>query len=267
MSPSDANGHCVIWFVRNATTAERNDGVLIWVRLVLHLGVFGCSGAENLEATQLPPQRAIGELIPLEPSEEAHGFLLEAPLDVGRWLLLQTLQRHWIQKDVNELPGEYRLYNDLLWQFAPPVLPEAYRSFFHEERTAISGQPNMDELALAATQLVEHPAMQVWTKWASNVWSMLPSLPISLLPEQARGFINHILHEIEALPQRQQFLEGMTAALKTQALWLAISGDHKAAEQATILSRWMQSLPAPQNPLLIQLLWTGLIQQDRRRST
>ncbi|MBO9394213.1 hypothetical protein [Caldilinea sp.] len=267
LSPSDANGHCVIWFVRNASTAERNDGVLIWVRLVLHLGVFGCSGAENLEETQLPPQRAIGELIPLEPSEETHGFLLEAPFDVGRWLLLQTLQRHWIQKDVDELPGEYRLYNDLLWQFAPPVLPEAYRSFFHEERTAISGQPDMEELELAATQLVEHPAMQVWTKWASNVWSMLPPLPISLLPEQARGVINHILHEIEALPQRQQFLEGMTAALKTQALWLAISGDHKAAEQATILSRWMQSLPAPQNPLLIQLLWTGLIQQEQRRST
>lgn len=267
LSPSDANGHCVLWFVRNAGAPDRNDGVLIWVRLVVHLGLFGCSGVEHIEDAQLPPPRAIGEQIPLEPSEEAHGFLLEVPFDVGRWLLLQTLQTHWNQKDVGEFPGEYRLYNDLLWQFAAPVLPEAYRSFFQDEAAAPAAPPDMEELELAATQLAGHPAMQGWVKWASAVWNMLPSLPASLLPEQARGFINHLLHEIEALPQRQQFLEGMTAALRVQALWFAISGDHRAAEQAATLSRWMRSAPAFQNPLLIQLLWAGLIRQGQRGST
>lgn len=267
LGPCDASGHCVLWFVRNASAQNRSDGVLLWVRVVLHLGVFGCSGTENIDDAQLPPQRSIGELIPLEPSEEAHGFLLEAPFDAGRWLLQRALEAHWRQKESAELPGEYKLYNDLLWQFAAPALPEPYRSFFNEEVEVDSGRSNPEELAHIAAQLLEHPAMRVWTKWASNVWSMLPPLPTPLSQDHARGFINHILHEIEASPQREAFLEGMTDALRAQALWLAIAGDQKASEQAATLSRRLRSLPASQNPLLIQLLLSGLAQQERRRST
>lgn len=178
-----------------------------------------------------------------------------------------ALEAHWKQKESAELPGEYRLYNDLLWQFAAPALPESHQSFFNEEVEVASGRSNAEELAHMAARLLEHPAMHVWTKWASNVWSMLPPLPTPLSPDHARSFIHHILHEIEASPQRDSFLEGMRAALQAQALWLAISGDQKAAEQAATLSRWMQSLPAPQNPLLMQLLLSGLAQQERRRST
>ncbi|MCS6828472.1 MAG: hypothetical protein NZ553_17790, partial [Caldilinea sp.] len=267
LGPSDTGGNCVLWFVRNAGAQNRSGGVLLWVRIVWHLGVFGCSGVENIDDARLPPPRSIGELIPLEPSEEAQDFLLEAPFEVGRWLLQRALEAHWKQKESAELPGEYRLYNDLLWQFAAPALPEPYQSFFNEEAEIVSDRPGPEELAHMAARLLEQPAMRSWTKWASNVWSMLPPLPAPLSPDHARSFTEHILHEIEASPQRNPFLEGVTAALQAQALWFAISGEQKAAEQAAILSRRMQSLPAPQNPLLIQLLLTGLAHQEQRRST
>ncbi|MFM7175300.1 MAG: hypothetical protein ACKO4U_19935 [Caldilinea sp.] len=73
--------------------------------------------------------------------------------------------------------------------------------------------------------------------------------------------VHYLLSELDALPQHTQLLEGMAAALRLQALWLAIHGEAEAAEQALLFSRWMCSLPAPQNPLLVELLNAGLAAQ------
>lgn len=264
LSPTDAGGYCNLWLVRAATDHAHADGLLIGVTLGLHHGVVQCSGVDSMETSQLPPQRPVGELVPVGDEQGRHGAMLEAPFEVGRWLMQRALEAHWQQAEITDLPGEYKLYNDLIWQFAAPHLPDACQFIFAEHTNSGLEQPDMNTLTDAANLLVEHPAMRAWVQWAANVWTMLAPAQVTASFGHARGLIDYILREIDALPQRSQFLDSMATALNVQALWLTIHGDSNAAGKAVTLSRWMRSLPMRQNPLLAGLLLAGLSEQGQR---
>ena len=218
-----------------------------------------------MEASQLPPQRAEGELALVEDDEGAHSLMLETPFEVGRWLLQRALDAHWRRDETPDLPSEYKLYNDLIWQFGAPMLPDAYRFVFEADATSGLEHPDMHALTEAADALVAHPVMHAWVQWAASVWTMLAPPQVMAPVDQVRGLIDYILREIDAMPQRGQFLESMATAMSLQALWLAIRGSDGLAAQAVLYSQWMRSLPVRQNPLLSGLLLAGLSEQAARR--
>lgn len=184
-------------------------------------------------------------------------IMLEAPLDVGRWLVQQALAAHWRQAEPADLPGEYLLYNDLCWQFAAPHLPDAYAHFFTTAPATGLDQPDMAALTNAADALVRHPSLRGWVGWAANVWSMLDSQQDDAGVERVHALIAYILRELDALPQRNQLLDHMATALRTQALWFALYSEGDNAGHALLLARWMRALPMRQNPLLAGLLQAG----------
>ncbi len=264
LGPADVGGYFNLWLVRNASDPVHADGVLLGVTLALHQGIAQCSGVESMEASQLPPQHAEGELALVDDGEAAHGLMLEAPFEVGRWLLQRALDAHWRRDEVTDLPGEYKLYNDLIWQFSPPTLPDSCRFVFESDATSGLEQPDMHALTSSVDGLVVHPVMRAWVQWAASVWTMLTPHQTTAPVEQVRALIDYILREIDAMPQRSQFLESMANALQIQAVWLAIRGEAALATQAALHSHWMRSLPVRQNPLLAGLLMAGLSDQAAR---
>jgi hypothetical protein len=265
LGPADVGGYFNLWFVRNASDHVRSDGVLLSLMLALHQGIVQCSGVESMVASQLPPQRSEGDLALVNDGEGGRNLMLETPFEIGRWLLLRTLDAHWRHEEARDLPEEYKLYNDLIWQFNPPALPDEHRFAFEGNATSGLEQPDMHALTDAADALVVHPVMRTWVQWAANIWTMLAPAQLVASFEQSQGLIDYILREIDAMPQRGQFLENMATALSIQALWLAISGNGELAAQAALYARWMRSLPMRQNPLLAALLMAGLSGHAARR--
>jgi hypothetical protein len=257
ISATDTGGYFTLWLVRTPTHPTDVDGALLGFTLALHHGIIECSGVENMEASQLPPARRVGELVMIGEGQERRMIMLEAPLDVGRWLVQQALAAHWRQAEPADLPGEYLLYNDLCWQFAAPHLPDAYAHFFTTAPATGLDQPDMAALTNAADVLVRHPSLRGWVGWAANVWSMLDSQQDDAGVERIHALIAYILRELDALPQRNQLLDHMATALRTQALWFALYSEGDNAGHALLLARWMRALPMRQNPLLAGLLQAG----------
>lgn len=263
LGPTDAGGYFTLWLIQMPTQPAAADGVLIGFTLGLQHGIVECSGVASMEASQLPPPRREGDLVVVGEGEEPRTTLLETPLTVGRWLVQQALAAHWRLDQPPDLPGEYKLYTDLIWQFAPPHLPDELNYIFVETVNSGLEQPDLPGLSEAVDMLVHHPLMRPWVKWATNVWTMLESLPGAASDKQTPTLIAFILREFDALPQRAQLLDNMTVALRTQALWFAIRGEPDNARRALLLARWMRALPMRQNPLLVGLLQVGYAHRQR----
>lgn len=262
LSPTDAGGYFTLWLINPPSQAAAADGVLLGFTLALHQGIVECSGVESMEASQLPPLRQVGELSVLGEGQEHRVAMVEAPFDVGRWLVQQALAVQWQPAEPAETPGEYRLYNDLIWQFAAPRLPETFTQFFTESPVTGLERPNLDALRDAAESLIRHPALRAWMGWAANVWVMVGALPERAAEEQINALIGYILREIDTLPQRTQLLEHMAIALRTQALWFAIHDEPAHAGHALLLAHALRTLPVRQNPLLAGLLRAGYTQRS-----
>ena len=265
LGPTDAGGYFTLWLVQMPRQPTSTDGVLLGFTLTLQQGIVECSGVTNMEAGQLPPARRVGDLTVVGEGQEPRMTMLETPLAVGRWLVQQALAAHWRQPEPAELPGEYKLYNDLIWQFASPFLPDEYHHIFAAMAETGLEQPDMAALHEAVDVLVQHPILRTWIGWAANVWTLLTPLPDADRQERLHALITHILREIDAMPQRTQLLDNMTVALRTQALWFAIHDEAANTNRALLLARWMRALPLRQNPLLAGLLQAGYTQQSNAR--
>lgn len=263
LGPTDAGGYFTLWIVQMPTHPATADGVLIGFTLALQHGIIECSGVASMEASQLPPVRREGDLVVVGEGDEPRVTMLETPLSVGRWLVQQALAAHWRLAEPPDLPGEYKLYNDLIWQFAPPHLPEELSYIFAELPNSGLEQPDLPALHEAVDALVGHPLLRAWVGWAASVWMMLETRPGAASATQIQALIAFILREFDALPQRAQLLDNMTVALRTQALWFALHGEADNARRALLLARWMRVLPIRQNPLLVGLLQAGYAQRRR----
>jgi hypothetical protein len=264
LGPTDAGGYFTLWLVKMPTYTTTVDGVLIGFTLGLEQGIIECSGVASMEASQLPPVRRAGDLVVIGEGAEPRIIMLETPLDVGRWLVQQALAAHWRQPEPADLPGEYKLYNDLIWQFAPPHLPDNCSHIFAEMTDTGLEQPDLHSLHDAADVLMQHPLMRAWIGWAANIWTMLDSRQGIVSDTQMQAMIAFILREIDALPQRARLLDNMATGLRTQALWFAIHDEVDNAGRALRLARGMHALPLRQNPLLTGLLQAGYAQYSPR---
>lgn len=258
MSAADTGGFLTLWLVRQATTAERDDGALLAFALAPKDGLLQFSGVETMEQAQLPPQRNLGDLVEFDNAGGTPMLLLEIPFDVGRALVKQTMAAWWARDAHADLPGEYKLYNDLIWQFAAPAMPDDLAALLADgEHTGLE-RPDLPALEAAADALIRHPIFVAWVGWATAVWSTLQPMRNSDSQVNTAALTAVVLREIDGLPNRSLLQATMAAALRLQALWLALHGEAEMAARAHFLAHWMSMLPVRQNPLLAGLLQAGL---------
>ena len=211
-----------------------------------------------MEQAQLPSRREIGDLVEFDNAGGKPTLLLEIPFDVGRALVMQTVAAWWARDAQADLPGEYKLYNDLIWQFAPPVMPQDLAARLANGENSGLEQPDLSALETAADALISHPIFAAWVGWATAVWSTLQPGRNGDSQVNTVALTAVVLREIDGLPNRGLLQATMAAALRLQALWLALHGEAELAEQAHFLAHWMSVLPVRQNPLLAGLLQAGL---------
>ena len=258
LSAADTGGFLTLWFVHDVTDPAREDGALLAFVLAPVDGVLQFSGVETMEQTQLPSHRDVGDLVNFDNGGGKPALLLQIPFDVGRALVSQTLDAWWARDAQADLPGEYKLYNDLLWQYAPPQMPAALAALLADDATTGLEEPDFAALEVAAGALIEHPIFAAWVGWATAVWSTLQPARSGDGSVNTVALTGVVLREIDGLPNRSLLQTTMASALRMQALWLALHHETEMSSHATLLAHWMTALPVRKNPLLAGLLHAGL---------
>ena len=261
LSTADVAGNYTLWFVR--APESRSDGVILGMVLNQRMGIRQVFGTENLPLEQIPQPQSVGELVTVRTDAGVNAVLLEAPFDFGRHRSAAAHTAHWAQESPS-LPGDYRLYGDRLWGFAPPVV-EADLARYVDEREPPSPLPSPEELDHAATEVLAHPAMQGWTL---NHRILLPrtaardsamTTPDDLRTQLPRHELAQmVLTELEQSRERDNLVAALTEGLLAQAAWMHIAGSRTVAQHAWLLGRCMSKFPLPANPLLMRLVEMGL---------
>jgi len=260
ISPSDPGGYITLWVVRQPVGEQEPSagaGILLGFVLSLQAGILQFSGAEEMAPAYLPQVQPIGAMAHVG-GESGHGtVLLEVPFVVGRWLAAEALAVQHSRNKAWSLPGEYALYNDLLWQFEVPHLPDEVNRWW--ERSAPAAVlPRAGELADAATALAPDPAMASWVRWGQAVWESAQP-PRRYKRDLAGGaLVNLLLRELGRTPEHGNLRQAMAAGLRKQTLWFALAGQPEQAARAAQLASVTPVLPIAENPLLAVLLEAGL---------
>lgn len=279
LAPSDASGYLSVWFVRHASegddstvtaSANTSAGASVdnsaggevggaWLGFIMSVqgGILQFSGSEDMPRAHLPRQAATGELVTVRTSNSQNSVLLCAPFDVGRWLVRQALEARWGQSTPDPLPGEYTLYNDLLWQFAAPRLPAELVEWWEQSDAETGATIDVAKVAEAAAILVDDPAMEGWVRWSAAMWHNVkyrsqqpPAVPPATL-------VSLLLRELGRMPDHRTLLKAMVAGLRVQTLWYAIAGSPANAARTALLARATATLPITENALIAGLLEKG----------
>ena len=220
------------------------------------LGVTHFFGAETLDKTLLPPQQTIGQLVTVTMDNGRTATMLEAPFDYGRWLLLRAFAQTPISPETAEARSEYKLYNDWLWQFAPPVVDEWLHTLW---RVATPGE-TIDSATLihATAALFQHPVM---ASWQLRNWALFPVAYQNQLPTQE--VVAALLTQINQSADSGPLTAALTAGLRVQAGWLYIAKQTELANQAHQIAQQLPNLSITENPVLAHLLTSALAQARR----
>lgn len=187
LSPADMGGNQTIWCFRRPQDGQ--NGALLGLVVNSRLGIIQAFGSETIDPEHLPQTTAVGQMTLVKTDGGENAVLLEAPFDFCRARIAAALHAHWKMEPKRELPPEYQLYNDLIWQFAPPSIEPNLARFFAEppqpnpesadvadstqpanpDRVKNSAQgldgPTPEEpqpLDVVAAELLQHPAMAHW---------------------------------------------------------------------------------------------------------
>ena len=125
-------------------------------------GILQAFGHENTSNEDVPKSAGIGQLVTVTADSGESIALLEAPFDFGRWRVQTALAAHWAFESPRPLPGEYRLYNDLIWQFGPPRVDPTLSGFFAPDTDQERSLKSKEELAKLTANLFSHPVMGGW---------------------------------------------------------------------------------------------------------
>lgn len=261
LGPSDPSGYASVWFVRWPDPKNQDDGVWLGFVLSLQSGILQFSGSEGMQRDFLPPPVAEGELVTVRTSGGQNAVLLAAPVDVGRWFVHQSIEAHWSQPTPQPLPDEYALYNDLLWQFAPPQLPPELRVWWERANSSEDGPPSAAAIAAAADALVVEAAMDGWLRWSLATWQNVKYRSQQPPDVPPRTLVSLLLRELARMPDHRSLLQAMASGLRMQTLWYAVAGDPANAERAALLALATTTLPISENSLIANLLERGLNRQ------
>jgi hypothetical protein len=203
----------------------------------------------------LPAPHPIGALVDVGTAGEETAVLLEVPFAVGRWLVLQATHAQQRQDPPTPLPAEYKLRNDLIWEFETPRLPQELEELLGRS-TDYPSEPTApsDGIETAVQTLLTHPALGAWLAWGAAVWATLDPLPEQQKSAPSAVLISLLLREMARVPNAQALIAGMAAGLRALAIWFWCHGDRTEAEHAARLAAALPAMPIAQNPLLAALL-------------
>lgn len=261
LAPADPSGHMMVWLVHMPDTHGR-DGFLAGVLVHLLHGIVYSIFVDQVDPKHVPPPASIGQLtsVPME----AGAAVLEVPLDVGRWLVQQALAAHWDGRAQRRLAGEFKLYNDLFWQFAAPKAEPALAALLATAEADAARSISVDDAQKLTTELMAHPAMYAWTlPGLAMVEAALGDTKFKL--EGARHeMVGLLLGLLDSPETRKELLPMLALGLRMQALWFHLAGEVRLAQHAQSLSVALLVLPVRQNPLLAKMLDSGINQIERR---
>ncbi len=293
VGPAEATGNQTIWLIcmpasdirATASHADMSSagmsgtaatGILITLDINLVMGLLRVVCIESLAASDLPALVPVGELITVPMRERQAIVLLEAPFDYGRSVVQSALAAHWQAGGQPLAYGEYTLYNDLIWQFAPPQLAPSLRAVtavaVADLRNAESGcessaqhslEGDTAQLAALAEVLLQHPIMDRWAGYIRMLLTRTPYLASICVeiaaqhtaPAEATAAL---MQKVVDLPDSHLLFAGMTAGLRAQAGFLHIMGSTEDAQRAKVLADSMVVCAPVDHPLLLQLFGQAL---------
>ncbi len=265
LSPADANGSQSVWLLY--TPPQHQDKHILlgyaWNDL---LGLTHFFGTETLDRTLLPAPHPLGELVTVTMDNGRTTTMLEAPFDYGRWLLARALLHTHPPKAQSTEIDEYKLYNDWIWQFAPPVIdPWLQQLWATEDAAETSGAPKVESkaidphaLTIHTETLFQHPAM---AGWQLRNWALLPVAYQKQLPTQE--VVSALLTQMAKSADSQQLITALTAGLRAQAAWFYVAQETELAKSAAWLAQQLPNLPIADNPVLAHLFLSALNQARR----
>ena len=261
ISPADPAGNQSLWLLSRHTEPEATDnpGTLISCIVNLQTGMLAFYCSEQVDPAILPAFVKEQALVKVQ-TETGDSTFLEVPALYGMWLAQTALQRNHNGEGAVLLPGDYQLYNDLIWQFEPR-LDEAILRLLTKSPAAAQTQDepakiDPDELESDAELLLAHPSMAVWA---------FHGLPGGNEPATVFGqklsksqLATVILREISLVPERVQLLTAIEGGLRLQSVWLHLAGETDLAMRAQRLAQALPLLSMTENPLLRRMVERGL---------
>jgi len=274
LSSADPNGAQSVWLLRSPLSEGAADkvadnaskdvsGILLGYIHNELLGITHFFGTETLDQTLLPPATPLGSPVTVTMDNGHKAAMLEIPFDYGRQLLLQALKRRQQVEPNEDRPNEYKLYNDLIWQFSAPNNSEADWPHWQYHTESEISESDTTEMPLVeweaiADRLFQHPLME---HWQLHNWTLLPDAQESTLPQQE--LVVALLRQMERSGDGAQLSRALAAGLQAQASWLYLANERALAEECGQLAAALPQLPMTQNPVLARMLRSALL---RRKS-
>lgn len=274
LSSADPNGAQSVWLLRsplNSADNEDTSGVLLGYIHNELLGITHFFGTETLDKSLLPHAAPLGSPVTVTMDNGHKAAMLEIPFDYGRWLLLQAFARRQEIEPNEDRPADYKLYNDLIWQFAAPDATAAdWPSWQYNNDSAMTNhietiEANSTDLPLEereaiADRLFQHPVME---HWQLLNWTLLPEAKESTLPQQE--LVIALLRQMERSGDGVQLSRALATGLRAQASWLHLANERELAEQCGKLATILPQLPMTQNPVLARMLTSALLRRNSER--
>lgn len=264
MGIADLTGNQALWFVRTPADAE-SDGAILYMSVNNYTGQLDAFAQEDMQVDELPPQQTAGQIAPIQTDAGRQVPFLEVPFDFARWRVQQLLAL--LRETTPELPPEFRLYCDLIWEFDRPEPPVDLLRFFDTSRgedTDESPGEHIHEAATMTAQLLNQPVMALWLNHNRSLVATLPDTLVPSTSEERAALVRAILAQMEQHLEGQHLSAAMAASLRAQAAWFEISGNRDAAELALALAESVAGLRVSQNPLLAAVVDAELLRPSQR---
>jgi hypothetical protein len=260
LSPADPNGVQTIWLLR-MPEGNAQLGALLGFSLNMELGILRFFGSETVDRTALPDRQPAGSLVTVRNDGGATMVLVETPFDVGRWLVSQVGNAHLAGEPRQPLPPEYQLYNDVLWEFAPPVVDDTITSIWSAAAAPVLPEPA--SLQRDTQVIFAQPAMAHWEVQSNAILQALPvaARPAPDLPLAER--VAALVRAISQWPESAALPPALARGLRGQALWFQITGQPQLAQQAKTLAGVLPRLPLTENPVLAHMLAASLQRKNK----
>ncbi len=254
VSAMDGHGNYAIWFIAPApmppgSLYKPNEVDFIGIVLSDDLGVRRCFANATMPDVRMPAPLTMGTLGQiLIPHSDQPLTLLEVPFDYARILISRAAQRNVDSN--NPAPYEYRLLNQVIWQFAPPQLP------------ALPDIPPMpSDLAVAS---LRHQSTTLLAQRVFSTW-FLHSISVYDAAEQVmRAYPNtsppldEILMQLVVSHFNEASVTTYRRRLQMMVGWLALAGDLSTAALARHLATSLREPSDLTHPFFFELAFIGV---------
>lgn len=254
VSGMDGHGNYAVWFVAPAqpivgSLYKPNEVDFIGIVISDDAGIRRCFANGTMPDVRIPAPHPIGTLGQvLIPRSDQPLTLLEAPFDYGRILVSMAAQRN--TDSHHPTPHDYRLLNQVIWQFVPPQpppLPEI--------------PPMPPDLAVAS---LRHQAATLLAQRTFSTW-FLHSISVYDAAEQImRAYPNtsppldDILLRLVVTHFDAASITTYRRRLQMMVGWLALAGDFTTAALARHLATSLREPSDLTHPFFLELAFIGV---------